>query len=216
MGASDYAAGMDNAENQETSPALDVHGETRVLLHGISWDLYERLVEADPGVRLTYLRGVLEVMGPSRAHEIDKTLLARLLEAYAEEHDLELNGFGNATFRALSKEHGLEPDECYVLRSIQDREPYRPDLAIEIVYTSWKLDKLEVYRTLEVPEVWIWRRGVIEILALDDGRYQRRDRSVLLPDLDLPLLLSFMGRKDQVRAVKEYRAVIRARSGQSG
>lgn len=185
-----------------------VRGESRVLLHGVSWDVYVQLGEDNPGLRLTYLAGELEIMSPSDHHELDKTMLARLLEAYAEERDIELNGFGNTTYRKRAKRRGLEPDECYVLRPIQGRLPSRPDLAIEVVLTSWRIDKLEVYRGLGVPEVWVWQRGHIEVHVLAGTRYETRRRSVLLPDLDLELLASFVGRRDQVRAVKEYRRAL--------
>lgn len=36
-------------------------------------------------MRVTYLEGQLEIMSPSRSHEMLKKLIARLLEAYAEE-----------------------------------------------------------------------------------------------------------------------------------
>jgi Uma2 family endonuclease len=176
-----------------------------VLLHGVSWDVYVQLGEDNPGLRLTYLDGELEIMSPSDHHELDKTMLARLLEAYADERDLELNGFGNTTFRKRAKKRGLEPDECYVLRPLQGPLPRRPDLAIEVVLTSWQIDKLEVYRGLGVPEVWVWRGGAIQVHVLGQDRYERRERSALLPELDLVRLASFVRRRDQVRAVREYR-----------
>ena len=194
------------ASTPSTGPAI--RGESRVLLHGVPWDVYVQLGEDNPGVRLTYLAGELEVMSPSDHHELDKTMLARLLEAYADVRDLELNGFGNTTFRKRAKKRGLEPDECYVLRQLQADSPSRPDLAIEVVLTSWRLDKLEVYRGLGVPEVWVWRGERLEVHVLAGERYERRERSALLPELDLALLATFVRRRDQVRAVKEYRRAL--------
>jgi hypothetical protein len=61
-----------------------------------------------------------------------------------------------------------------------------------------------------VPEVWRWRQGHIEVYALVEGaRYEVRERSALLPDLDLDLVARFAVRTDQVRAVKEFRALVR-------
>lgn len=47
-------------------------GEQRMVLQGVSWGTYERLVdelEDHPGVRLTYSRGALELMTPSFSHD---------------------------------------------------------------------------------------------------------------------------------------------------
>ena len=44
---------------------------------------------------------------------------------------------------------GVEPDECYCLGTLAEI----PDIAIEIALTSGGIDKLEVYRGLQVPEV---------------------------------------------------------------
>ena len=64
-------------------------------LSGANWEAYERLLElrGERRVpRITYLEGQLELMSPSRYHEIDKKRLARLLEAWAEEKGIALEG----------------------------------------------------------------------------------------------------------------------------
>ncbi|HET6584521.1 MAG TPA: Uma2 family endonuclease, partial [Nannocystaceae bacterium] len=120
------------------------------------------------------------------------------------------NGYGNATFRNEERGLGLEPDECYVLSADDDGDPKHPDLAIEVQHTSWKTDRLDVYAGLGVAEVWRWRRGAIEVFLLgSDGRYAASERSSLLPELDLALVARFATRTDQVRAVKESRALVR-------
>lgn len=177
----------------------------------VGWAVYEALVQAEednPGLRMTYREGWLEIMSPAGRHESVKKMLARLLEAYAEERDLELNGFGSTTFRNAEAERGLEPDECYLLRAVSELDPPRPDLAIEVAISSWKIDRLDVYAGLGVPEVWLWRHGRLEVHVLGGKEYAVRERSALLPDLDLALLVSFATRSDHVRAVKEYRAAL--------
>lgn len=184
--------------------------DQRVFFFGIDWTGYEVLL-AVRGERqfpkMTYLEGTLELMTPSTTHEGLKKAIARLLEAYADAKGLELNGYGSWTLRRSSAERGLEPDECYVLGC--PTAPERPDLAIEIVWTPGGIDKLEVYRGLGVPEVWQWLRGRIEIYVLRDGRYQRVERSGLLPDLDIDLLESLLTRPSQAQAVRELREVLR-------
>ena len=69
--------------------------DQRVYLHDITWSDYESLLAAcgdQCGVRVTYLDGELELMTPSTDHESVKTRLARLLEAFAEEKEIERSG----------------------------------------------------------------------------------------------------------------------------
>src|SRR5574341_1491495 len=68
-----------------------------------------------------------------------EVLLALLLEVYALAKALPLNGYGSWTLRSAPRERGAEPDECYVLGEARDKD--RPDLAIEVVWTSGSLDK---------------------------------------------------------------------------
>ena len=81
---------------------------------------------------VTYLEGALEFMSPSEPHEDFKKLIARLLEAYAEEADIDLKGRGSTTFREEPKERGLESDECYSVGPFAGR----PDIAIEVVLSQ--------------------------------------------------------------------------------
>jgi len=184
-------------------------GEQRFVIHGVTWKQYEAMRAATDhirGLRMTYLEGVLELMTASRDHEWVKTCLARLLEIYALERDLPLNGYGGTTFRKRAKERGLEPDECYSLGPMGDV----PDIALEVVFSRGAIDKLEVYRGLEVPEVWIWKAGRMTLWRLGKaGRYHSVKRSRFLPDLDIEQLLSFVRPDDQTGAVRAYRDALR-------
>src|SRR5438477_6753124 len=155
---------------------------------------------------MTYLNGVLELMTPSVDHEGIKTTIARLLEAYAEEKGIPFNGFGSWTLKNSRRTIALEPDECY---SLSLGRPTSPDLAIEVVWTSGGIDKLEVYRGLGVREVWFWREGAIEISVLTGDRYEPRERSVLLPDLDLVELARHIDPENQTESVRRYRQALR-------
>lgn len=189
-----------------------VSGEDRVLINGVTWSTYvvlrDSLDEQRAGVRLTYLQGALEIMSPSDDHEDSKKLFARLVEAYAEERNLDLDGHGSTTFRNEAVARGLEPDESYTLGA---RKPV-PDIAIDIVFSAPKLDKLAVYRGLGVPEVWIYRDGKLAVFVLTENGYEQRARSVVLPELDLELLTSFIRLDErQTKLVKEFRAALNQR-----
>ena len=79
-----------------------------------------------------------------------------------------------------------------------------PDIAIEVVLTSGGVDKLEIYRGLEVPEVWFFRSGAFELYLLGETGYAPIERSTLLPDLDLVHLAGFVDRDDHTEAVFAY------------
>jgi Uma2 family endonuclease len=84
-----------------------------------------------------------------------------------------------------------------------------PDIAIEIVITSGGIDKLEVYRGLEVPEVWFWQDNQFVIYGLQNQTYQQIKRSNLLPELDFSVLTRYVSWTNQTQAVKAYRAAIK-------
>jgi Uma2 family endonuclease len=183
--------------------------DQRVTLSDVSWADLELILQIRGdrgGVRITYLGGVLELMSPSIDHEGIKTTIARLLEAYADETGLDLNGFGSWTLKNPARARALEPDECYALGV---GRPARPDLAIEVVWTSGGMDKLEVYRGLGVGEVWFWREGVIEVWMLREERWERREGSALLPDLDLAELARHIDAGNQTESVRRYRQTLR-------
>lgn len=183
--------------------------DQRVVLYDVTWDDYEALLAMrgeKAGVRLSYLQGRLELMTPSRDHEIIKKKLARLLEAYAEELAIELEGYGSWTLKQRELERGLEPDECYSIGVAGER----PDVAIEVIWTSGGLDKLEIYRLLRVREVWVWRHEAITVFGLRGDRYEPLSGSEVLPQVDIPLLRSMLDVPTQTGAVRELRARLRA------
>jgi Uma2 family endonuclease len=193
----------------EVGSPVPVQGEQRFVIHGVSWKDYMVLRETldIPGLRMTYLEGVLELMTPLPEHENRKKTIARLLECYALERDVVLYGYGSATFRKAAKERGAEPDESWVVgHALQDV----PDIALEVVLTSGGLDKLSIYEGLGVREVWFWEEEDFHLHVLGDGGYHSVQRSTLLPDLDFDALARFVRLGDQHAAVRAYREWLRA------
>jgi Uma2 family endonuclease len=192
-----------------------------VYLQG-RWEDYERLLRmrGESSVpRITYLEGLIELMSPSQYHEIDKTRFARLLEAWAEEAGVDLEGYGSWTLKKKRAKRGAEADECYTVnrRAVGERD--RPDIAIEVIWTSGGIDKLEVYRKLGVREVWYYERGTLRFFALRRERghegYAEIARSEFLPQLPLELLLDGMqdATQSQTAAVRALRQTLRAQAG---
>ncbi len=182
-----------------------------MLINGVSWKDYVILREAldTHGLRMTYCEGVLELMSPSRSHELWKTTIARLIELYAFLLELPLLGYGSTTFRNEAKERGVEPDECWRVGT-QMRDGEIPDIVLEVIHTSPLLDKLHVYDGLAIPEVWLWQDGAFALYRRSsEGGYTSAPRSILLPKLDFQLVAPFVTREDQDVALREFAKVVR-------
>jgi len=182
-----------------------------MLARGVTWKEYVILHEAidTPGLRMTFCEGVLELMSPSRNHELWKKTTARLIELYAFLRELPLLGYGSTTFRSEAKQRGVEPDECWRVGS-QMRDGEIPDIVFEVICASPLLDKLHVYDGLGIPEVWLFEDGAFAIhRRRAEGGYARVERSVLLPALDFALVARFVTREDQDVALREFAAAVR-------
>jgi Uma2 family endonuclease len=187
--------------------------EDRYITDRANWEQYETLLNRigdAAGYRVTYLDGVLEIMSPSRRHESRKTLIGDLLLIYFVEADIEYFPFGSTTLRQEEKSGGTEPDEAYCIGT--DKE--FPDLVIEVIVTSGSINKLELYRRLNVREVWFWRndrfsiyhlREEIPVEFVSNCGYELITKSELLPGIDIEVLTECVKNPHPLAAAKEWR-----------
>ena len=194
----------------------------RVQLSGIRWKTYRRLSRAlsrNPGVRLTYDRGNLEIMTLGFSHENQKGTLNRLIGALSEEDGIPIASGGSTTLRVRKLRRGLEPDECYWIQNeaairgkdkIDLRRDPPPDLVIEVDVSSSSTSRVEIYRTLGVPEVWTCDDQTLTILNLDaNGQYAPVARSRWFPRVSADDVLRFLNLRrtiDQTTLVLQFRA----------
>ncbi len=184
--------------------------EPRILLHGVTWEQYEAMIAAVGSrsrLRMTYIERTLEIMTISPEHEMIKTMIARLIYVYADEMNINVFSCGSATFRKEAAARGLEPDESYCIGTRKNT----PDLAIEIVIISGGIDKLEVYKGLQVSEVWFWQEGKFLLYSMHGAvsDYESINRSKLFPDLDLELLADYIKPDEEPQAARAFRNAIR-------
>ena len=187
--------------------------EQRILLRNASWGTYERLLEEREGrtPRLTYDRGVLEIMSPlTLRHEEPGENIRLLIRAVAEERGVDLRAAGSMTLKREDIEAGVEPDSSFYIGSeplVRGKEEVDlstdppPDLVIEVDITNSSLDKLPVYARFGVPEVWRYAGGKLEIRVLVGGRYAESAESLVLPGVradELTRLLEESGRMGSV------------------
>lgn len=194
----------------------------RVLLRNISWQTYQDLLkdlEEQPGIRLTYDRGLLEIMAPSPPHENYKKVLGRFVETLTEELNIEIKSLGSLTCKREDLARGLEPDQCYyiqneaVVRTLDEidfNQDPPPDLVIEIDITSSSINRLSLYAALGVPEIWRYDARAITIYRLEGERYQVCDRSPTFPFLAPTEIVRFlelrktMGETSMIRSFHEW------------
>lgn len=81
---------------------LSVPPGGRVLLHDVSWQEFEAILEElgeHRAARLAYDKGTLEIMTPLPEHEDNKEIIGDLVKALLEELDIEFRTFGSTTFK---------------------------------------------------------------------------------------------------------------------
>lgn len=181
--------------------------EQRLVVSGVPWETYVMLRGAfdHTNLRMTYLEGTLEIMSPSRRHELQKTQIARVLELFCLERDIPLYGYGSTTWRSEARARGLEADECY-----SRGEKELPEVAIEVIVSRGLVDKLEVYRGLGIREIWLFEAGAYTVLTLRDAGYVKIPSSEVIPEVDLARIVKYAMRSDQHAALREFRDELRS------
>lgn len=150
-------------------------------------------------------------MSPSQDHERLSHFLARLVEVFAEEHDIDLAPYGSWTLKSGVGEAGAEPDQCYIIGNDQSKKC--PDLVIEVVWTSGGIDKLEIYKRLGISEVWFWIAEKLVVHRLGANGYEQLTESAFFPGLDFDVLCSFLSRPTLNEAKRDYRAALEREAG---
>ena len=172
--------------------------EQRVIVRFVSWTTYEHLLadlSNQSSTRLTYDRGLLEIMCPLPEHEEWNRTIALLVEVLAEEMRIDVRNFGSTTFRRADLARGFEPDSCFYIQHEADISGKStidltvdppPDLVIEVDVTSGSLDKFPIYAQVGVPEVWRYDGQRLRISILTVERYVESETSLALPLLTGP------------------------------
>ncbi len=197
------------------------------LLRGQTWQDYQRALadreRSGRRYRITYDRGVLEIMTVGAPHERWKSRLANLVELFMMERAIPFECLGNWTFQREDLDRGLEPDLCYYVQHEAqvrgrndlnlDRDP-PPDLAIEVESSRTVLNRIGIYEALGVPEIWRFDGEALTVLVRGpDGRYAPAPASRALPTLTLDEVrrrMQNLGATDQGSWMRDWQAWVRA------
>jgi Uma2 family endonuclease len=175
--------------------------DRRVVIRGVDWSFYERLVDSIPegaNLHVDYDGKDLEILVVSPLHDWEKKLFGQLVEAIAQELAIPYQSAGQTTWKRPDVARGLESDECYFFevekleavarararRSNEIADYPNPDLGIEVDNSPSKIDRPGIYAALQVAEIWRFdgesAQVIIERLG-EDGSYESVEGSAFLP-----------------------------------
>lgn len=167
----------------------------RVLLHDVSWQEFEAILEEfgeHRASRIAYSQGTLEIRMPLPEHEVNKEIIGDMVKILLEELEIDRECFGSTTFKRKDMAQGIEPDNCFYIQNqalmigkkrIDLTVDPPPDLAIEVDVTS--KTQIDVYEALGVPELWRYENNKLQINVLQDGTYIESEISPTFPNLPI-------------------------------
>jgi Uma2 family endonuclease len=207
------------AESESVAP-------NRVVISGVSWNQYEAFGKLFPDhqIRATFDGERLELMTTSYEHENLSGILAQLVQFFCSELRIPRKSAGSTTFQRKDLQRGIEPDKCFYLGNIDwllekneidlNVDP-PPDLAIEVEVSRSMLDRIGIYATLGVPEIWRVDRDQFWILQRTiEGEYRESPVSRYFPKIPGAKILELarQGRKqDETAFEQEVRDWLRER-----
>ncbi|MBC6479314.1 MAG: Uma2 family endonuclease [Hormoscilla sp. GM7CHS1pb] len=206
-----------------TLEPIPASAESLFALTGVSWQTYKALmaeVGEDRPWRITYDRGVLEFRMPLQEHEQPKIMIASLVEALADELEIEIMQLGALRLDREDLTRAVEPDTCFYIQNelrvrgkkINLTEDPPPDLVFESDYTSSSIDKFLLYAALGVPELWRYRRETLQVYQLIGGKYEPSNTSTAFPVLPIAEVPGFIAQSQAIgqrSAVRLFRQRIR-------
>ncbi len=176
----------------------------KLILQGVSWNFYEQLLkdfESSNALHFAFDNGILEVEVPQFEHESANRVLQTLVTTICIEKEIDFVNAGSTTFRKRVKAKGVEPDTAFYIQNEAEirgksnidlqTEP-APDLVIEVDVTSPSLNKMPIYASLGVPEVWLYKGEKVEFYKLAGEKYFKTQNSIALPILSSEKATEFL------------------------
>lgn len=200
--------------------------EIRTVVENVSWETYVSLADNRPGgiPRMTFDQGALELMSPKKEHEKIKSLLGKMVNAFCETREIEIECVASTTFRRQDLDRGFEADESYYFVHADTMRTKieidltidpPPELVIEVEITSSAIAKMDLFAAMGVCEVWRHDGHVLNLFRLERAEnsphYQTTQQSVVLagfPVAAAERLLAQRLLRGENSLMAEFRSVI--------
>jgi Uma2 family endonuclease len=193
--------------------------ETRTLIDNVRWETYVALAsDRRNGVpQINYDQGLMELMSPQKAHEKIKTLLGRLVAAYAEAMEVDIESVASTTFRREDLNRGFEGDESFYIthaESMRGKEDIDlaidppPELVIEVEITASAIRKLELFAKFGVAEVWRHDGERFQVFHLKGDQFEQAPASRVVPDFPIAQVQTVIQNRNtqgEITLVKAFR-----------
>jgi Uma2 family endonuclease len=185
----------------------------------VSWETYERLLGDDEErriPRMTYDHGVLELVTPSKPHEVDAATITRFVDIVAAVLGIPIQSTASTTFRRQDLERGFEPDASFYIQNeprVRNRRQVDltvdppPDVVLEMEMSRSALDKLPLFASMGIPEVWRCDGQRVTILRLEQDGYRESSSSRSLPVLTSEVLTRFLAESRTMLSPDWFQAV---------
>jgi Uma2 family endonuclease len=173
-----------------------------ICIGGVDWAGYIALLQQlgeNRATRIAYTQETLEIRMPGQLHESINRLLAAIVMTLAEEDGYECNGLGSMTIDRPNLGRAIEPDSCFYIQNARNGQGMEvnisssdlpPDLAIEVDIANRSDTKFDIYRSIGVPELWVYQRegknspaGVVKFYQLKNGLYVDVAQSQAFPSV---------------------------------
>ncbi len=182
-----------------------------VVLQNVDWKTYKQILEDLDGTnnpRFFYDKGKLLVMPNSPEHEEIKDTITYLINILCEEFEMNGRSFGSTTYQRFDLSRGFEPDSCFYfgenekkmrgVKRLDMSEHSAPDLVVEVDITSLSFDKLGIFASFGVPEIWRYDGEILEIGRLDGDVYLKSESSEILSKVTAEKLTEFIRQSDKL------------------
>lgn len=181
---------------REEIPQVKADVVQRVILRGISWETYEKILadnEDASSPHFAYCDGVLEIMVLGYQHETLKVRLSELITEIARILEIDYEGAASTTFRQEKKKKGFEGDSSFYFKNadvVRGKKEINlsvdpaPELVIEIDITHGSLPKFPIFAGIGVEEVWRFDGKKTKFYRLQKDDYQEVSESVCLPNVN--------------------------------
>jgi Uma2 family endonuclease len=176
----------------------------RVILHGISWETYERILnehDEKSNKRFFYDNGDLEIMTLGYQHEKYSDELSELLVEIARILEIDYQSAGSTTFRRDKKKRGFEGDGSFYFENAEvvrrkktidlSNDP-PPELVIEIDITHGSLPRFPIFASLGIKEVWRFDGEKVTFYHLQNQKYKEVSKSVCLPKVSSRIVTNLL------------------------